>query len=86
MPTTDEVLLNQLIASHSQLSTSQIGDSERFELFAVELILKDFDLSYDELEAGIVDGGNDGELMDSIRSQMATCWLRMPILSCIDGE
>ena len=33
---------------------------ELFDFFAFENILKDYDLSYDEIEQGWVDGGNDG--------------------------
>jgi hypothetical protein len=36
-----------------------------FEVFCAEQLLKDFDLSYDEIEAGIVDGEHDGGI-DSI--------------------
>lgn len=35
-------------------------DSEIFELFALSQITKDFDLSFDDIEGSIVDGGNDG--------------------------
>ena len=35
-------------------------DSEFFEIFCVEKILQDFDLSHPEIEAGIVDGPRDG--------------------------
>ena len=37
-----------------------MSESEYFEFFTAEQILKDFDLSYDELALGIVGGGNDG--------------------------
>ena len=40
-------------------------ESEYFELFSAEQVLKDDDLSYDELENGIIDGGGDGGI-DSI--------------------
>ncbi len=34
--------------------------NEYFEIFTAEQVLKDFDLSYDELEAGVVGDGGDG--------------------------
>ena len=37
-----------------------LPSSDFFELFATNQILKDFDLSYDEIASGIVDNGGDG--------------------------
>ncbi|MBN1929933.1 MAG: AIPR family protein [Chlorobiaceae bacterium] len=37
-----------------------LNESEYFEIFSAEQALKDDDLSYDEIVAGIVDGGGDG--------------------------
>lgn len=39
--------------------------SDLFELFATEQVLKDYSLSTEELQQGIIDGGNDGGI-DSI--------------------
>lgn len=38
----------------------QAAPDDYFEVFACEQVLKSFDLSYEEIEQGIVDGGNDG--------------------------
>ncbi len=43
----------------------ELSEAEYFEAFCAEEILKDFDLSYDEIESGIVDGEHDGGI-DSI--------------------
>jgi hypothetical protein len=42
-----------------------LSDDEFFNLFSSEQVLKDFELSYDELKNGIVEGGSDGGI-DSI--------------------
>src|ERR1035438_338073 len=42
-----------------------MSDDEFFNLFSSEQVLKDFELSYDELKNGIVEGGGDGGI-DSI--------------------
>jgi len=60
MSANDLILLNQLL----DLRLSEIGqgltEDEFFEIFSAEQVLKDDDLSYEELSAGIVDGGGDG--------------------------
>ena len=43
----------------------ELSEAEYFEVFCAEEILKDFDLSYDEIESGIVDGEHDGGI-DSV--------------------
>jgi len=63
--TNDVILLNQLLKEKRELNGDNIPESEFFELFTAEQILKDDDLSYDDLEAGIVDGSGDGGI-DSI--------------------
>lgn len=65
MSTNDLVLLNQLLDQrHSEVGQGLSAD-EYFELFSAEQVLKDDDLSYEELAAGIIDGGGDGGI-DSI--------------------
>lgn len=60
MARNDIVLIDSLVKK----SKSQIGnnreDSEVFELFVLNEMLKDYDPSFDELESGWTDGGNDG--------------------------
>jgi hypothetical protein len=56
MPKNDLVLLDSLI----EKSKSQYGsheESEYFELFCFDNILKDFEPSFEELENGWTDGG-----------------------------
>lgn len=65
MSTNDLILLNQLLDQRLSEIGSGLPESEYFELFSAEQVLKDDDLSYDELESGIVDGGGDGGI-DSV--------------------
>ncbi len=60
MPTNDQTVLDQVLSTERADRFSELSDSEFFELFVAEQILKDRDLSYDEIESGIVDGGKDG--------------------------
>jgi hypothetical protein len=62
MARNDVVLLDSLIdKSKSQLGHNK-DESELFELFVFDQILKDYDLSFEELESGWTDGANDGGL------------------------
>ena len=65
MSTNDLILLNQLIDQRLSEIGAGLPESEYFEIFSAEQVLKDDDLSYDELEGGIIDGGGDGGI-DSI--------------------
>ena len=60
MARNDTILLDGIIDQRvlEQLPSTDRG--EAFELFAVEQILKDFDLSREELDQGLVDGRDDG--------------------------
>jgi len=60
MTTNDLILLNQLLDQRILEIGEGLEDSEYFEIFSAEQALKDDDLSYDEIVAGIVDGGGDG--------------------------
>jgi hypothetical protein len=60
MTTNDLILLNQLLDQRMLEIGEGLEDSEYFEIFSAEQALKDDDLSYDEIVAGIVDGGGDG--------------------------
>lgn len=60
MKTNDQVILSKLL---DQWPGARLldGDNGRvFELFTAEQIIKDYELSWDELESGIIGGGNDG--------------------------
>ncbi len=65
MPSNEQVILDQILSQNRQEIADTLSESEFFELFSAEQILKDFDLSYDEIRSGIVAGGNDGGI-DSI--------------------
>ena len=59
------LILNSILKEYKKNKDTSLTSSEIFELFANEQILKDFDLSDDELSEGIIDGGDDGGI-DSI--------------------
>lgn len=59
MASNDIIFLNSLL-HEKKTSFEEYTDSEFFELFCFEQILKDFDLSYEELVFGNVDDGSDG--------------------------
>lgn len=59
MPTNDPILLEQVLEKRKADISPESSDSEFFELFVAEELLKDHDLSYEELKSGLVGGGND---------------------------
>ena len=59
MANNDVIFLNTILDQKKTIY-EEYTDSEFFELFCFEQILKEFDLSYDELIFGNVDGGSDG--------------------------
>lgn len=60
MPSNDVIILDEFIKQRHENLEPSTSDGEFFELFTAEQVLKDFDLSYDEIDSGIVGGGNDG--------------------------
>lgn len=60
MSTNDLILLNQLLDQRLSEIGQGLTEGEYFEIFSSEQILKDDDLSYEELASGIIDGGGDG--------------------------
>jgi hypothetical protein len=57
----DRIILDKILEQKRQEVAPDIPPSKFFEIFTAEQILKDYDLSYDEIESGIVgDGGNGG--------------------------
>jgi hypothetical protein len=60
MPKNDPVLLEQALDQRKAEIAPDTTDSDFFELFVAEELLKDHALSYDELASGLVGGGNDG--------------------------
>ena len=60
MAQNDKLLLDQVIEEHKSKNTPEYSPSEFFELFTAEQILKSYELTNEDIDAGIVDGGNDG--------------------------
>ena len=60
MPTNDQIVLDQILEQRKKEIDPSADDSSFFELFTAEQVLKDFDLSYDEIESGLIGGGQDG--------------------------
>jgi hypothetical protein len=60
MSQNDLILLNQLLDQRLASSGPGSDATEFYEMFSAEQILKDEDLSYEELETGLIDSGGDG--------------------------
>lgn len=60
MSNNDLILLETILGRCHQAQAPAMKPEEFFELFSAEQVLKDLDLSYEELESGLVAGGNDG--------------------------
>jgi hypothetical protein len=56
----DLILLDKILEQLRVEESPSLSASEFFELFAINQVLKDFDVSYDEIASGIVDNGGDG--------------------------
>lgn len=64
-PTNDQIILGQILKSKCAESENELTESEYFEIYTASEILKDHDLSYDDVKYGIVGEGGDGGI-DSI--------------------
>ncbi|PJE47057.1 MAG: hypothetical protein CUR34_05890 [Sediminibacterium sp.] len=60
-------ILKEVLTQKKSEIASSMTEDEFFNLFSSEQILKDFELSYDEINDGIVEGGSDGGI-DAIYS------------------
>lgn len=58
-------ILKEVLKQKKADIAPNMSDDEFFNLFSSEQVLKDYELSYDEIKNGIVEGGNDGGI-DSI--------------------
>jgi len=58
----DVIVLNNILKTKKQELANTLSESKYFEIFAFEQILKDYELSYDELLSNQVDGQDDGGL------------------------
>lgn len=60
MARNDIVLLDSVLGKEGRKYGSNLDKSEMFEFFCFDQILKDYDLSFEEIEQGWVDGKDDG--------------------------
>ncbi len=65
MPDNSQQLLNDVLTQQRQELAPHLSEQDYFEVFCAEQILKDHNLSYEEIQSGIVDGEHDGGV-DSI--------------------
>lgn len=62
MARNDLILLDQLIRARQEARAVPFAEDKAFEVFACEQTLRSADLSVEEVEAGIVGGGQDGAI------------------------
>lgn len=60
MSNNQQILLETLIAQTKSDLYPELNNDDFFHLFVSEQVLKNLELSYDEIEVGIVDNGGDG--------------------------
>ena len=60
MTMNDRIILDEVLIQRRKEIDSNAAESDFFELFTAEQVLKDFDLSYDEIDSGLVGGSGDG--------------------------
>lgn len=60
MSANDKIILDQILDQQRIERAPTASKSEFFEMFVAEQALKEHDLAYDELEAGLIGGGGDG--------------------------
>lgn len=60
MVNNEKFILDKILEADKQNYSSEMADSEYFEIFSFEQILKNFDLSTDDIDDGNIDGGGDG--------------------------
>ena len=60
MPTNSQIILDGVLQQHHSDIDPQVTADVFFEFFTAQQVLKDFDLSYDEIESGLVGAGGDG--------------------------
>lgn len=60
MASNDRIILDEILQQRQAEVDPGASPSNFFELFTAEQVLKDFDLSYDEIESGLVGDSGDG--------------------------
>jgi hypothetical protein len=56
----EKVVLEEVLKQHQAGRAPNLSASDFFEVFSVDQIMKDFDLSYENILDAILDGPNDG--------------------------
>ena len=56
----ERVVLDEVLKQLNAERAPALSPDEFFEVFSVDQLLKDFDLTYEDIRAGIFDGSNDG--------------------------
>jgi hypothetical protein len=65
MASNDKIILDEILLARQAEVDPGSDPCRYFEMFTAEQILKDYDLSYDEIESGLIGDGGDGGI-DSI--------------------
>ena len=60
MSENDRIVLKAVLAEQKAAKAPELSDNAYFEIFTAEHILKNFDLSYEEIQSGQVGAGGDG--------------------------
>lgn len=56
----DIIVLDSILKEKKEQTANSLSDSDYFEIFSSEQLLKNYDLTYDDLFSGKVGGGGDG--------------------------
>lgn len=56
----ERVVLDEVLKQLKAERAPALTTDKYFEVFCVDQLLKDFDLTYEDISAGIFDGANDG--------------------------
>jgi hypothetical protein len=60
MGSNDVIILDSTLAQKKTSTSATVPDDSYFEIFSIEQILKNYDLSYEEVMGGLTGGGGDG--------------------------
>ncbi len=60
MAENDSIILDKILTQRRETVAKNLSESEYFEIFSVEELLKEYNLDYEEIENGIVGGPLDG--------------------------
>lgn len=68
MTSNDKIILDEILKARQAEVIPEADPAVYFELFTSEQILKDFDLSYDEIESGLIGGGGESPAAPLLRA------------------